>query len=88
MVCFYARNERGFWFRFFFLIVPATVLGSLAGGAIVGYLSIRANENLVFLGPLAGLVTGAVAGLLLGLAGAVLWWRRISRAADRASKSL
>jgi hypothetical protein len=72
----------------FFLIVPATSLGSLAGGVIVGYLSIRANENLVFLGPLAGLAIGAVAGLLFGLAGAVLWWRRIFRAAERANKSL
>jgi hypothetical protein len=72
----------------FFLIVPATVLGSLAGGAIVGYLAIRANENSVFLGPLGGLAIGAVAGLLIGLAGAVFWWRRISRAAKRPNKSL
>lgn len=41
-----------------FLIVPANVLGSLSGGVIVGYFSVRANENLLFLGPLAGLVAG------------------------------
>jgi hypothetical protein len=65
----------------FFLIVPATLLGSLAGGVLIGYFSVRANENLIFLGPVGGLIVGGVAGLLLGLGGALLWWRRMSRAA-------
>src|SRR5215216_3436680 len=56
----------------FFLIVPATLLGSLAGGVIIGYYSVRANENLIFLGPVGGLVAGGVVGLLLGLVGASL----------------
>ena len=67
----------------FFLIIPATVLGSLAGGVIVGYIAIRANENLVFLGPLGGLIIGGVVGLSLGLAGAAFWWWRVLRAAKR-----
>ena len=72
----------------FFLIVPVTILGSLAGGVIVGYFSIRANENLVFLGPLGGLVAGGTEGLLFGLAGALLWWLRISRASKRPNEAI
>lgn len=72
----------------FFLIVPATILSSLAGGVIVGYFSIRANENLVFLGPVGGLLAGGVAGLFLGLAGALIWWVRIARAAKRPNEAL
>jgi hypothetical protein len=65
----------------FFLIVPATLVGSLAGGVIIGYYSVRANENLIFLGPVGGLIAGGISGLLLGLGGALLWWWRMSRAA-------
>jgi hypothetical protein len=72
----------------FFLIVPATILGSLAGGIIIGYFSIRANENLVFLGPVGGLLAGGVAGLLLGVAGALIWWFRIARAAKQPNETL
>ncbi|MGI8966855.1 MAG: hypothetical protein ACR2H1_12320 [Limisphaerales bacterium] len=62
----------------FFLIVPATVLGSLAGSVIVGYFAIRSNENLIFLGPLGGLVVGGIIGFLLGLVGVAFWWGRIA----------
>jgi hypothetical protein len=65
----------------FFLIVPATLIGSLAGAVIIGFYSVRANESLIFLGPVGGLVIGGIAGLLLGLGGALLWWLRMSRAA-------
>jgi hypothetical protein len=65
----------------FLLIVPATITGALAGGVIVGYFSIRANESLLFLGPVGGLLSGGAAGLLLGLAGALIWWLRMARAA-------
>ena len=72
----------------FFLIVPATILGSLAGGVIVGYFSIRTNENLVFLGPVGGLLAGGLAGLFLGLAGALIWWVRIAHATKRPNEAL
>jgi hypothetical protein len=70
----------------FFLLVPATILGALAGGLLVGYLAVKANQNLLFLGPLAGLILGGVVGLLFGLVGAVFWWWRMSRAADPESR--
>jgi hypothetical protein len=67
----------------FFAIVPATVLGAAAGAVIVGYLLVRANDNLIFLGPLGGLVAGGVTGFALGLAGALFWWWRLSRNTNR-----
>ena len=69
------------------LVVPAAVLGSLAGGVFVGYSAFKYDENLVFLGPLGGLVLGGIAGGALGLLGAMLWWwlaaRRASRGIER-----
>jgi hypothetical protein len=71
----------------FLLVVPAAVLGSLAGGVFVGYSAFKYDENLVFLGPLGGLVLGGIAGGALGLLGAMLWWwlaaRRASRGIER-----
>ncbi len=63
----------------FFVLVPSTVISSLLGGVTVGYFAVRANENLIFLGPLGGLILGAVTGLSVGLAGALFWWWRMSR---------
>ena len=68
----------------FFVLVPVTVVGALVGGATVGYFSVRANENLIFLGPLGGLILGGITGLAVGLAGALFWWSRISRPATSA----
>jgi hypothetical protein len=79
----YAKRAQIF-VPIFFLIVPAMILGSLAGGIIVGYFAVRANENLIFLGPLGGLIIGGALGVSLGLIGAIFWWRRISRAAQAA----
>jgi len=63
----------------FFVLVPSTVISSLLGGVTVGYFAVRANENLIFLGPLGGLILGGVTGLSVGLAGALFWWWRMSR---------
>ena len=70
----------------FFLLIPATILGGLAGGVILGYLAVRANGSLSVLGPLGGLIAGAFAGCLLGTVGAVFWWRRMPRS-DRADST-
>jgi hypothetical protein len=72
----------------FFLILPATILGSLAGGVILGYFAVQDNENLIFLGPLGGLIFGGVVGLSLGLLGALFWWWWISRAGKRPNTAL
>ena len=71
----------------FFLLVPATVLGAVAGAVVVGYFAVKANDSLIFLGPLGGLVAGGIGGLLLGLVGALLWWRRMSRLVTVSSES-
>jgi hypothetical protein len=64
----------------FFVIVPNTVVGALVGGVTVGYFLVRSNENLIFLGPLGGLVIGTIIGFTVGIAGALFWWWRMSRA--------
>jgi len=51
----------------------------LVGGILVGYFAVRANDSLVLLGPLGGLVAGGAAGLSVGTAGALFWWWRIAR---------
>jgi hypothetical protein len=66
----------------FLLVIPGTAAGALAGGMFIGYWAIKANENLIFLGPLGGLVVGGAGGLGLGLAGALVWWWRMSRSAQ------
>ena|SRR3569623_1512226 len=71
----------------FFLLVPATVLGAVAGAIIVGYFAVKANDSLIFLGPLGGLVAGGIGGMLLGAFGALFWWRRMSRRASVSSQS-
>jgi hypothetical protein len=66
----------------FLLVIPGTVAGSLAGGIFIGYWAVKANENLIVLGPLGGLVVGGASGLGLGVAGALFWWWRMSRSAQ------
>ena len=63
----------------FLVVVPASAVGALAGGVLVGYFAVQANDNLVFLGPLGGLIIGGAAGLSVGTAGALFCWWRISR---------
>jgi hypothetical protein len=63
----------------FFVVIPTTVIGALASAATVGTLAVRADQNLIVLGPLAGLAGGATIGLLLGLLGAGFWWWSMHR---------
>jgi len=65
----------------FLVVVPASAIGALAGGVLVGYYSVKANDNLALLGPVGGLIAGGAAGLSVGTAGALFWWWRISRGA-------
>ena len=70
----------------FLVVAPAAVVGALAGGIVVGYFAVRADENLVLFGPLGGLIAGGAAGLSVGTAGALFWWWRISRAKETDTK--
>ncbi|HME89115.1 MAG TPA: hypothetical protein VKE30_07900 [Chthoniobacterales bacterium] len=63
----------------FFVLIPSAVVSAVLGAVAVGYFAVRANENLIFLGPLGGLIVGAVVGLAVGLTGALFWWWRMSR---------
>ena len=63
----------------FFVLIPVTVVTTLLGGVTVGYFAVRADEHLIFLGPLGGLIVGGVVGVAVGLTGALVWWRRMSR---------
>jgi len=63
----------------FLVVVPASAVGALIGGALVGYFAVQANSALIFLGPVGGLLAGGAAGLSVGTAGALVWWWRISR---------
>jgi hypothetical protein len=71
----------------FFVLIPSTVVSTLLGGVAVGYFAVRANENLIFLGPLGGLLLGGVTGLSVGLVGALLWWWRMSHRAQTPAQS-
>ena len=83
-----SRTRRGRVFGpIFFIIIPAMVVGSIAGAVIVGYFAVHANENLIVLGPLGGLGIGGLVGLSFGLAGALFWWRRNSRLAAGRTRS-
>ena len=63
----------------FLVVVPASAVGALVGGVLVGYFAARANDSLVFAGSFGGLVLGGAAGLSAGTAGALFWWWRLSR---------
>lgn len=60
-----------------FVVVPCSVVGALAGAVTVGYVAVRANESLILLGPVGGLLLGATAGALFGCGGAAIWWYRM-----------
>jgi hypothetical protein len=60
----------------FLFAIPAGALGAAVGVIGIGYLAVQRNENLIFLGPLGGLVVGGVAGLLGGAGAGALWARR------------
>ena len=63
----------------FFIAVPASAIGALAGGIGIGYLAIRYNEHLIFLGPMGGIIIGGVVGLTVGTGVAGIWWLRRSK---------
>jgi hypothetical protein len=71
----------------FLVVIPVSVVGALAGGILIGYFAVKANDNLILLGPLGGIIAGGVAGLAVGIAGALFWWWRISRANRRTKDS-
>jgi hypothetical protein len=66
----------------FLVVIPAAAAGALLGGIVVGYFAIKANDNLILLGPLGGLIAGGAAGLSIGTVGALIWWRKIARTPD------
>jgi hypothetical protein len=63
----------------FFIVVPMAAMGALAGGVLIGYLAVSADERLILIGPVGGLITGGASGLSVGTVIALLWWRRIAR---------
>lgn len=71
----------------FVFLVPATILGAVAGAIIVGYFAVKMNDSLIFLGPLGGLVAGGIGGVSLGSAAALYWWWRLSRSVTVSSPS-
>ena len=71
----------------FFVFIPVTIISTVIGGVAVGYFTIRADENLILLGPLGGLIVGGLAGIAVGLAGALIWWWRMSRRARTPAQS-
>ena len=58
----------------FTTIIPATAIASLSGGYIIGYIAIEHNNNLVFYGPLSGMIFGGVLGFIIGSVISGLWW--------------
>jgi hypothetical protein len=82
-----ATSRARFLVPVFFVLIPCTMVSTLLGGMIVGYFAVRANENLIFLGPLGGLILGGIIGLAVGLIGAVFWWWRMSRQIQRSATS-
>src|SRR5947207_7532428 len=82
-----ATSRARFLAPIFFVLIPSMVITTLLGGVIVGYFAVRTNENLIFLGPIGGLVLGGLIGLSVGLAGALFWWWRISRRAHTLAES-
>ncbi|HMK76187.1 MAG TPA: hypothetical protein VK568_08410 [Thermodesulfobacteriota bacterium] len=64
----------------FVSIIPAGAIGALAGGVGIGYIAVRYDEHLVFLGPLGGIIIGGLIGLIVGTGLAGTWWYRRKRA--------
>src|SRR5262249_20840118 len=61
----------------FVCIVPMTLVGALAGGSGLTYLSLQLNESAVVVGALIGILLGTASGFGMGLLAAVLWWKRL-----------
>ena len=61
----------------FLVVLPATLLGALAGCFGLGYLLItRVGESLLLWGPFLGLMVGPGVGAAFGVAvSAFIWWR-------------
>jgi hypothetical protein len=62
----------------FLVVIPASAVGALTGGILVGYFAVKSNGDYVFVGTLGGLFAGGAAGLSVGTAVALFWYWRIS----------